>query len=303
MLLSIALLLGTPANIMAQAPTEFIVNSTADEADFDFVDEVCDSDPGPAQRCTLRAAVIQANASVGEQIIRLQPVVYRLSLAGTGEDNGLTGDLDLRGEVQIIGATAGRATSTIDAGGLGDRVFDVFNQVETVLQNVTITGGGLPSTPQPSTTFAGGGIRTIGRLTINDSVIRNNTAAQGGGITHNGGTLTIVRSTISNNTATSAVPPFSSLKNDGGGGIRAFGGVLRMRDSTVSNNSSQLDGGGIFLAPSTLDQPSSATAPRGGDAAMGALHRGYHTNKRHLADQWPCALQRRWLTRGRWRAG
>ena len=47
------------------------------------------------QDCTLRAAVLAANADGMESVIFLQAGTYALSLPGAGEEAGLSGDLDL----------------------------------------------------------------------------------------------------------------------------------------------------------------------------------------------------------------
>ena len=53
-------------------------------------------------------------------------MLYRLTIPGAGEDQGLTGDLDLVGNITIIGTNSGgRFRSTVDATGLNDRVIDV----------------------------------------------------------------------------------------------------------------------------------------------------------------------------------
>jgi CSLREA domain-containing protein len=230
--------------------TEFLVNSTEDKVDADFSDDVCDADPGPAVQCTLRAAIIQANLTPDQQVIRLQAQVYRLTIPGANEAQSFTGDLDVRDAVQIIGTTSGRARSTIDATGLGDRVFDgllLSNSSQWLLQQLTITGGQLPGTTGLGTEFDGGGIRNFSNLTIADSVIRNNAAARGGGIAQHGQqSLTIERSTISDNRAIGADTP--SLA-DGGGGILQANARLTLRDSTVQNNISASQGGGLSLLP------------------------------------------------------
>jgi hypothetical protein len=238
-----------PSAARAQAPVEFIVNSTVDQVDADIVDDLCDADPGPEVRCTLRAALMQANLTPGKQIIRLQPQIYRLTIAGAHEDSSAAGDLDIRQTVQIIGAVAGKLRSTIDATGLGDRA--LHNIADDVrLQHLTITGGVLPGTTMIGNPFSGGGIRNSGKLTISDSLIRNNTAAHGGGIYHTTGTLTIERTTVADNRATA-----SDATNipEGGGAILATGSLV-VRDSSVENNTSQSLGGGLSIFPGTADE-------------------------------------------------
>ena len=77
-----------------------MVNSTLDDVDAAPGDGVCQtSTPG---RCTLRAAVMEANANLGADTIVLQPAtVYTLTIAGTTEDAAATGDLDLTEQVTI----------------------------------------------------------------------------------------------------------------------------------------------------------------------------------------------------------
>ena len=58
-------LLASPAH----ADTTFIVNSTADLADIDIADDLCDADAASGQLCTLRAAIQQANATTGADTI------------------------------------------------------------------------------------------------------------------------------------------------------------------------------------------------------------------------------------------
>src|SRR5512135_2911791 len=81
--------------------------------------------------CTLREAIIAANtdkaqdacpAGHGADTVILPAGTYTLSIAGTGEDAGLTGALDITSDLTLDGA--GRASTTIDGAGL-DRVIDV----------------------------------------------------------------------------------------------------------------------------------------------------------------------------------
>jgi CSLREA domain-containing protein len=79
--------------------------------------------------CSLREAISAANspgtesdcgrADSGANTIVLPAGRYVLSLTGAGEDNNLTGDLDVRAPVTIVGAGAG--ASVIDANRI-DRV-------------------------------------------------------------------------------------------------------------------------------------------------------------------------------------
>ena len=235
----------------AQSANEFLVTSTADKPDADVIDDVCDADPGPAVECTLRAAVMQANLSGGQQVIRLQPRVYRLTIPGADEDQASTGDLDLAGAVHLVGtAGGGRARSTIDATGLADRVLDVAGSgpSDVSIQNLVVSGGALPASSDTSDRFAGGGIRNRGRLKLSDSLVQDNVAARGGGIYGEGSELKIERSTIRANRALSHTAAFV----DGGGGImtQSFE-PFTLRDSTVEDNTSAGEAGGVSASAIT----------------------------------------------------
>src|SRR5919198_4947983 len=86
----------------------------------------CDSD------CSLREAVLAANAGSGGDTIHVPAGHYRLTIPGPDEDSGASGDLDVTQDVTIEGD--GARWTMIDAEG-GDRVFDVASGV-----HVQITG-------------------------------------------------------------------------------------------------------------------------------------------------------------------
>src|SRR4051812_36588857 len=94
-------LLGQPAPAQA---TTFTVNSTLDEPDAVPGDGQCVSTPSGA--CTLRAAIMEANAQGGSHSITLPAGTFKLTIPGANEDNSTTGDLDVFGALTITGAGA-----------------------------------------------------------------------------------------------------------------------------------------------------------------------------------------------------
>jgi len=148
------------------------------------------TDGGPG---SLRQAIIEANASHVPDTIVVPAGIYALTLAGAGEDQSATGDLDITGQLTISGAGAG--DTIIDASSLGDRVFDVLGGTVTI-SGVTIRNG--------STDTNGGGILNEGALTIRDSTLSGNSATFAGGAIYDVGALTIRDSTLSGNSATFA---------------------------------------------------------------------------------------------------
>jgi Ca2+-binding RTX toxin-like protein len=73
---------------------------------------------------SLREAILAANASPGIDTVNVPTGTYHLTIAGAGENGAATGDLDLLESVKVVGAGAGQ--TTVDATGLGDRVFHVL---------------------------------------------------------------------------------------------------------------------------------------------------------------------------------
>ena len=91
----------------------------------DANDGTCDSD------CSLREAVIAANAAGGADTVILPAGSYDLTItdmrSGMDEDSAATGDLDIwAGGFTLEGA--GSATTQIDARDLGSRAFHVLRQ-------------------------------------------------------------------------------------------------------------------------------------------------------------------------------
>jgi len=209
----------------------FLVGSPSAQAATIDVTTTADGGAG-----SLRAAISQANADPGPDIIQVPAGTYTLTLAGAGEDANVTGDLDIVGDLTILGA--GPAATVIDAGGI-DRVIDVRSGT-TTLQSVTVSNG--DSGPGTS---SGGGIRQeSGNLNVFDSVVRDNRSWAGGGINSRQGTLDIRRSEIIDNV----------VEGQPGNGSHGAGfekgnadGALMVRDTLVAGNQA-IDGnaGGMY---------------------------------------------------------
>jgi len=178
------------------AAANFAVTKTADTAD-----GTCDSD------CSLREAVIAANASAGLDFISLPSGTYSLTIVGGGEDSALTGDLDITDNLEINGA--GLANTTIEVGAGDDRVFDVI--IVSSITATLLTAKDLQlRNGKGDVGFGcecGGGIlvRTDAWLRLVNTRVANNAAiggtlSTGGGI-DNGGTLTLENTVVSGNTA------------------------------------------------------------------------------------------------------
>jgi CSLREA domain-containing protein len=240
------------AGVPNAAAATFAVTRTDDPAP-----GACDSD------CSLREAVLAANAGSGGDTIALPAGYYRLAIPGPSEDAGATGDLDLRKNVTIAGA--GARSTLVDAQGI-DRVLDVASGVSATISNITVTGGlvaaggggirnaGVVSFLRDTIVGnralgSGGGIESSGRAMISQSTISGNQAVASGGGLHAGGAAEVEGSTISGNVA--GGPGWTGY---GGGIDAAAGSTLTLESSTVTNNQSfnpALSGAGIVPAPTS----------------------------------------------------
>ncbi len=227
----------------------FTANSPADAVDANPGNGVCADSAG---NCTVRAAIMEANAVVGADTITVPAGTYVLTILGGSEDAAATGDLDITADLTINGAGAG--TTIIDGAAL-DRVLHVLAGTVTI-SGVTVQkgsaadGGGilnagaltLNSSTVSGNTMAvrGGGIFNAGTLALNNSTVSVNASSFEGGGIFNGGTLTLTNSTVSGNSA------------GNGGGISNLGGTLTLTNSTVTGNSGAFGGGIRNGATATL---------------------------------------------------
>lgn len=208
------------ALFLAAAGTASAATFTVTKAT-DTNDGTCDAD------CSLREAVVAANAAAGADTIVLPPGNYVLTLPDTNENLAANGDLDILEGLTISGPSAG--TTFIDGNGT-TRVLHVLTDNPVDVLGVTIRNG--------NTAGFGGGIHHegAGTLTLNAVVVSNNTAGSfGGGINNNsGGTISLVNANVDGNTATGF----------GGGINNNVGGSITLQNVGVSGNTAQGFGGG-----------------------------------------------------------
>jgi cysteine-rich repeat protein len=195
-LFALAVIVASPAG----ARLVLTVNCDDDAVDASPGDGRCATSTG---RCTLRAAVQEANATPGADEIILPSGSYRLALAGGGEDAAASGDLDLADDVRLTGMGADQ--SDIDGQGLHG-VLQVLPGVTAEITQLTISGG-----LQPAYGSAGG-IYNQGTLHMADCEITGNVAAApyGTGGLYNEGTATIEHTAFDVNTP-SAITNYGTL--------------------------------------------------------------------------------------------
>ncbi len=134
--------------------------------------------------CSLRDAIIAANAHTGYDYVTVPAGTYILTISGSNEDACADGDLDITDGVFVTGA--GPSTTVVTALGLGERVVDVQAPAGHLvsIHGLTVTSG--------SSAGDGGGIaNTSADVVVSNVVIAGNSAPHGAGISASGGNLTV----------------------------------------------------------------------------------------------------------------
>lgn len=269
----------------------FQVSSQIDAHDANPGDGVCAAANG---QCTLRAAIEEANASLGKHKVNVPAGTYLLTL----------GQLEVTDDIIIMGARQGSTVIDaqkdsrvllIDSSGMRGR-----ERVRAELHFLVMrggrsqTGGGLynyggmvllqRSTVTGNTSFSpGGGIRNAldGILELRYSTVAgngdmgNHEPDRGGGISNSSGSyLYIYNSTIHNNQANR----FAGIANYG---------FMNVVNSTISSNRSRIDTGGVFNSgraalnnvtiafnEATVEYDGSNNHAAGGVQNIGTLHIG-----------------------------
>ena len=196
----------------------FTVNSTGDSGDSNPGDGSCAAASG---NCTLKAAIMEANAFAGADTINLAPgAIYTLNIPLLPADEV---GLFVGSQITINGngATIRRSSAS------GTPLFNLFHVAygDLTLMDVTLSGG--------ETSVSGGGISLFrSRVIITRSTVSGNRASHGGGIYNLNGNLTLENSTVSGNRTT--------VGGYGGGGIlnlSSYGqATTTLINSTIAEN-------------------------------------------------------------------
>lgn len=257
------------AREIARKANTFYVNDKTDTGDPNLSDNKCDINTSTTDvlECTLRAAVQQANATSGKQVIILPGWTFELTGA-SGEDAAASGDLDITDTVVIQGRFPDR-TVIKPASGSPDRIFHIkgntSSAIEVHLINLTVSNGSVSS--------SGGGIRveqtstcsSCSTITVNVTLDRvrvvSNTAsgANGGGLhaaytasgTSHQVAVTIKNSLFQSNTAA-----------NGGAISSSEEAKVTIENTTIDNNTATSRGGGLWAEKVNADGVTSAITLR-----------------------------------------
>ncbi len=259
--------------LVVNQPQVFNVNTT---------DDTIDNNPGDGQcrdsnnNCSLRAAIMEANALAAPAVIELPAGTYTLTRTSSIDEQGY--DLDLKTNITLRGA--GRDTTVLD-GNNTTRVIEVHPDKNVTLENLTVQKAPLY---QNNTTVAAiwnnegqitlrnvvvqnnGGVGIYNgfgaaidtgraRLFMQDVLVQNN---GGTGVYVNSGTATLINVTIRENqgrgltSGGTAVLTDTTISGNQNGGFYNSGGAATLTNVTISGNSAQYGGGFYNYGTATL---------------------------------------------------
>ena len=297
------------ADIGATEFGTFFVNTTEDLLDVNAPanDGIIDADTTAAGlQVSLRSAVREVSGLAGwtgtlntsvhnqmDSIIRFDPSISAVVLRrqGLSDNSSLTGDLDVWGNLRIVGSdlqtmiTANWVTYSYGQGGsgpqyftLGDRAFHVFPTANLSLDRMRLTGFRNALDFSADSGNGGAILNDGGTLDIKDSEIvfpylhqslyANQIAAENGGAIYSrNGTVSIHNSHLANNTAVSAGSIFvesgkllidqqtiiedNFAKSRGGAIYAQSADVVIDGKSTLRRNLAMEFGGSLYIEPAS----------------------------------------------------
>ncbi len=86
--------------------------------------------------CSLRDAILASNSIAGPSTIHLAALNYGVMIQGSGENDGLTGDFDVKGDLTIIGA--GRDATKLFISSPSEQIIDVAAGARLRLEHLSI---------------------------------------------------------------------------------------------------------------------------------------------------------------------
>ncbi len=139
---------------------------------------VCDIGTG-LNECSLRAAIQAANLNPGPDIIEIELQTLGLMAGLVNEDNGFSGDLDIRcseiteceNESLTItgGMLSGDNVTIIEAAGLFDRAFHIVDPIEVTIRNLEVRNSNAGNSSGDGTAIWNLGTLTLDNVTVRGS--------------------------------------------------------------------------------------------------------------------------------------
>ncbi len=239
----------------------FTVTSNLDQVDASPGNGVCAT---AGNVCTLRAAVMEANAVAGADVITVPDMTITL-----GQELVISSNMEIRGagaRRTILTATSGHRSIVITGG--------TTRLADFAIQDITTTAGYGTAIHQEN------GNSTLARLRIANITATSTTASSGPVLAANG-TMSITDSEISGNSVTgSLLNVYGAAVGTGNSGTSATVSIV---NSTIVGNSASTGGsqfalGGVYAGPNNTVEIESSTIA-GNSVANGSYGRGggvYH---------------------------
>ena len=247
----------TPTPTSTTLAPMLIVTNTADSGPGSLRDTLANAAPGDKIIFDggLSGGTIRLNSPltlIQDATIDGSTLALPITISGDTDGNGV-------GNVQVLTINSG-VTATLDSliikkGVADDEGGGIYNNGTLTINNTILSNNSAGS---------GGGISNYGIVAINNSTLSgNSTGGSGGGIWNNG-TLTIDNSKLSGNSAID------------GGGIYNYGvmSILTITNSTLSGNSANdsSSGGGIYNDGATLTIDNSTLSSNFADWSGGGIY-------------------------------
>jgi CSLREA domain-containing protein len=239
--------------VMTADAATFSVNTTTDTQDAVAGNGICADSGG---NCSLRAAITEANALAGADVINLPAGTYTETLVSADDNTNFGGDFDITSDIQIIGTGAAATIVQANAapGVATERVFHIRGALTTTSLNVLIEGVTIQN-GRYAVSNLGAGVRvdqgTNHNVRFTRSTFTNNRLEGSGGGLSVSETITptihITDCTFSNNNSGVINPAVSG--ETGGAGIHiGSASTVNITDSFIQFNdavtSQVLSGGG-----------------------------------------------------------
>lgn len=248
--------------VSAEVTPDYTVDTLNDTVDANLEDTACLDANGD---CSLRAAIMQANATPGMQVIQLQAGTHVTSIINSvenmNENASATGDYDITSDLHIFGPETGTAYVDGDLQTRIDRVFHVHAGATVTMTGFVVQGG------VASGNSYGGGILNAGDLTLQDMTLTGNEGYGGAAVANvDGGTLTLLDTVISDNESIGSMGAVlqtgtgdptvtasgATIEQNVGGGAYIMGGFAAFTESSFSQNVSG-SGGGLTVFSSMVE--------------------------------------------------
>lgn len=181
------------------SPQSWVVNVfDQDRDDSNPGDTLCDTSSEIGQQCTLRAAIMEANALPGANTVQIVTPSANLMVTqpnAGGAASAAHGDLDITDALTLTGVSGSPGLRPTITSTSGDRIFNINAPGDNVIiRGLRLTGG--------ATSGTGGAIRVVNAADVQIDRVEMyaNSADQGGGaVSVVGGVVTLDRSDLHDN--------------------------------------------------------------------------------------------------------